>query len=216
LSEDASAIGTSCVAQDGATNQGHIPERRQELYEKIVELLLSEWEQGKFTAPEETTTSGATGVPSLAQVLKVSLTDLREALEKLAFDAHQTQPAEAAHRTADLTDDQLVAALYKIKGPAGEHGDPDTLKAHLKERLGLADYRLQSFGAIAHWHALVFTAYAFIQHQRVKPLLDNLKAARPPLGDVLADHQRWHGCQMILYIAWLVRQGKATPNSCPS
>ncbi len=110
-----------------------LPERRQELYEKIVELLLSEWEQGKFTAPDET----APGVPSLVQVLKVSLTDLREALEKVAFDAHQTQPAEAAHRTADLTDDQLVAALWKIKGPGGEHGDPDMLKAHLKERAGL-------------------------------------------------------------------------------
>lgn len=114
-----------------------LPERRQELYEKIVELLLSEWEQGKFTAPEETAPGAPAGVPSLVQVLKVSLTDLREALEKLAFDAHQTQPAEAAHRTADLTEDQLVAALYKIKGLAGEHGDPDTLKAHLKERAGL-------------------------------------------------------------------------------
>ena len=121
-----------------------LPERRQELYEKIVELLLNEWEQGKFTAPpggdlrpDETAKDAPAGVPSLAQVLKVSLTDLREALEKLAFDAHQTQPAEAAHRTADLTDDQLVAALYRIKGPAGEHGDPDTLKAHLKERAGL-------------------------------------------------------------------------------
>lgn len=77
----------------------------------------------------------------------------------------------------------------------------------LKERLGLADYRLQSVDAIARWHALVFAAYAFIQFQRVKPLLDDPRATLPPLGDVLADHQRWHGRQMILQIARRVRQG---------
>lgn len=79
----------------------------------------------------------------------------------------------------------------------------------LKERFGLADYRVQSIDAIAHWHALVLAAYAFVQYQRVKPLLDDPKAALQPLGDVLADHQRWHGRQMILYIARLVRQGKS-------
>lgn len=79
----------------------------------------------------------------------------------------------------------------------------------LKERFGLADYRLQSFDAILHWHALVFAAYAFIQSQRVKPLLDDPKATLQPLGDILVDHQRWHGRQMIIYIARLVRQGKS-------
>ncbi len=54
---------------------------------------------------------------------------------------------------------------------------------------------------------MVFAAYAFIQYQRVKPLLDDPKATLPPLGDVLVDHQRWHGRQMILHIARLVRQG---------
>ena len=77
----------------------------------------------------------------------------------------------------------------------------------VKERLGLADYRVQSCDAIARWHALVFAAYAFIQSQRVKPLLDDPKATLWPLGHVLADHQRWHGRQMILDIARRVRQG---------
>ncbi|MCS6909441.1 MAG: transposase [Anaerolineales bacterium] len=38
----------------------------------------------------------------------------------------------------------------------------------LKERLGLADYRLQSCEAITRWPALVFAAYAFLQFQRVR------------------------------------------------
>lgn len=77
----------------------------------------------------------------------------------------------------------------------------------VKERLGLADYRVQSCEAIARWHALVFAAYVFIQFQRVKPLRDDPKTTLPPLGDVLVDHQRWHGRQMILHFARLVRQG---------
>ena len=68
----------------------------------------------------------------------------------------------------------------------------------LKARLGLADYRVQSYDAIVRWHALVFAAYAFLQFQRVQPLCDDPKATLPPLGDVLADHQRWYGRQMIL------------------
>ena len=34
---------------------------------------------------------------------------------------------------------------------------------YLKERLGLADYRLQSIEAILNWHALVFVACTFMQ-----------------------------------------------------
>jgi hypothetical protein len=77
----------------------------------------------------------------------------------------------------------------------------------LKERLGWADYRVQSLDAILNWQALVFVAYAFLQYQRVQPLLDNPKAELQPLGDCLADHQHWHAQQMILHIARLVRSG---------
>jgi hypothetical protein len=57
---------------------------------------------------------------------------------------------------------------------------------HLKERFGLADYRLQSYEAILRWHALVFAAYAFVQYRRVVPLLTNPKAALPDLPEVIA------------------------------
>jgi hypothetical protein len=77
----------------------------------------------------------------------------------------------------------------------------------LKERFGWADYRLQSIEAILNWQALVFAAYAFIQYQRVRPLLCDPKASLQPLGDVLADHQTWHAQRMVLHIAHLVRSG---------
>jgi DDE superfamily endonuclease len=78
---------------------------------------------------------------------------------------------------------------------------------YLKERLGLADYRLQSIEAILNWHALVFAAYAFMQTQRAQPLFQNPKATLPTVGDCLVEHQRWHARQMLCHLAALVRQG---------
>jgi len=77
----------------------------------------------------------------------------------------------------------------------------------LKERFGLGDYRVQSVEAILRWHTLVFIAYAFMQVQRVTPLLDNPKVPLQPLGDVLQGYQRQHAHRMISHIAALVRQG---------
>ena len=79
---------------------------------------------------------------------------------------------------------------------------------YLKERFGLADYRLHSLEAILRWHTLVFAAYAFVQYRRVLPLLTNPLATLPELPDVLADFQAWHARQTVSYIAALARQGK--------
>lgn len=77
----------------------------------------------------------------------------------------------------------------------------------LKERFGLADYRLQGLDAILKWHALVFAAYGFIQYQRATPLLDEPQAALPSTAETLAHHQRWHARQTVCAIAKLVRAG---------
>lgn len=78
---------------------------------------------------------------------------------------------------------------------------------YLKERLGLADYRLQSLDAILRWHTLVFCAYAFLQYQRVQPLLEDVQADVAPLPEVLEAHQRWHAEQTVCHIAALARSG---------
>jgi len=77
----------------------------------------------------------------------------------------------------------------------------------LKERFGLADYRVQSLEAILRWHTLVFAAYAFVQYQRITPLLKDAKAQLQPTSEVLRDHQREHVRQTVRCIADLVRQG---------
>lgn len=80
---------------------------------------------------------------------------------------------------------------------------------YLKERFGLADYRLHSLEAILRWHTLVFAAYAFVQYRRVVPLLVNPKAALPGLDQVLSEHQQTHARQTVCHIAALARQGKS-------
>ena len=77
----------------------------------------------------------------------------------------------------------------------------------LKERFGLADYRLHSVEAIQHWHVLVFAAYAFVQYQRAMPLLKTPHAQLKPLSEVLAAHQQWHVRQTVCQLAAVVRQG---------
>lgn len=77
----------------------------------------------------------------------------------------------------------------------------------LKERLGLADYRLQSLEAILHWHTLVFAAFMFLQAQRVAPTARRAKAPLPTLSEVLAEHQHAHAERTIRHIAHLVRAG---------
>ena len=77
----------------------------------------------------------------------------------------------------------------------------------LKERFGLADYRVHSVEAILRWHTLVFAAYAFVQYQRIAPLLKDSKVHLHPLGDVLREHQREPVRQTVRCIADLVRQG---------
>jgi hypothetical protein len=77
----------------------------------------------------------------------------------------------------------------------------------LKERLGLADFRLRSVEAIAKWHALVFAAYAFLHHWRALPLLTQPSTALAPLIETLAAHRQWHTRQSVCYIASLVRAG---------
>jgi len=79
----------------------------------------------------------------------------------------------------------------------------------LKERFGLADYRLHSVDATRRWHTLVFAAYAFIQYRRIVPLLKNPTATLPGVHEALAQHQTEQMRQAVCYIAALARQGQS-------
>jgi hypothetical protein len=111
-----------------------------------------------------------------------------------------------AHPAYFLSSDVTLSVRCLLKY-YGNRWQTEVDNRYLKERFGLADYRLHSVEAIQHWHVLVFAAYAFLQYQRARPLLQDAHATLPPLSDVLLAHQQWHVRQTVCQLAALVRQG---------
>jgi hypothetical protein len=77
----------------------------------------------------------------------------------------------------------------------------------LKERLGLADFRVRCFEAIQRWHTLVFIAYAFIAVRRATLALTTKSAIAVKPADVIREHQAEHARAFVAYIASLARSG---------
>lgn len=123
---------------------GNLPNKRQELYEDVVQLLLDKWESQR-------TKRGADGQhtmiqPSLEQWLKISDRDkTRKLLNRLAFEAHAGQ-AEA-RGTADIPETKLVMGLLEI---AGKTIPPQQLIEYLCDRAGLLLPRLEGVYTLPH------------------------------------------------------------------
>jgi formylglycine-generating enzyme required for sulfatase activity len=110
---------------------GQLPEGREGLYEKSVELLLEQWQRPKQMLDRE-------GNPRLMdetadQFLKVSPARVVEALERLAFDAHRDQ--EKREGEADITAEQLANALLSVTGR--QDLQPRQVVAYVENRAGL-------------------------------------------------------------------------------
>lgn len=77
----------------------------------------------------------------------------------------------------------------------------------IKERFGLADYRVQSFRAISRWHTLVFAAYAFVAVRQAERWLAHPCSQPLSPSEVLDEQRRWHARNLVCYIAHRARQG---------
>jgi hypothetical protein len=77
----------------------------------------------------------------------------------------------------------------------------------LKERFGLADFRMRSLNGVLRWHTLIFVAYAFLCVRRATIFIATGKQQAFP--QVLADHRRWHFERIVAHVAALARQGKS-------
>ena len=82
---------------------GALPQRREELYELSVALLLDLWRRSKTVPGQETQT--------LAEVLGLHLEELKTALAEVAFVAHKEQKEQ--EQTADIPGALLAGTLYK-------------------------------------------------------------------------------------------------------
>lgn len=89
---------------------GDLPEKRWQLYEETVELLLIRWNRRLI----ERTPQGEEIVllPDLAAWLKVDREKVRQLLNRLAFEAHASQPN--LRGTADIAEKDLVNGLWEL------------------------------------------------------------------------------------------------------
>ena len=101
---------------------GSLPEKREELYNDAVDLLLDWWESRKLDRKE-----------SLSDLLQVSKDSLRRTLNALALDAHKSQPDLAG--TADIAEKDLVSRLMHLS--YNNKLDVTSLMTYLSERSGL-------------------------------------------------------------------------------
>ncbi len=110
---------------------GSLPEKREELYDDAVELLLDWWESQKVSRKK----SGETvqEEPSLSELLKIDKDRLRQVLSELAFEAHARQPELAG--TADLAEQALVSGLMRVSQTRDLN--PVKLVDYLSNRAGL-------------------------------------------------------------------------------
>lgn len=119
---------------------GSLPERREELYNDAVELLVDWWERPKNMIGAD----GEVGQrPSIAEWLKIDRQKVRELLNLLAFEAHSSQ--KSLQGTADIAESRLVDGLMEI------NRNPD-----VRPRL-LIDYLSNRAGLLVHHGVKVYS-----------------------------------------------------------
>ena len=110
---------------------GSLPEKREELYDDAVDLLLDWWESPKVI--RDAAGNLIIAQKSLSELLNVGKERVRSVLNTLAFQAHHNQ-AELAG-TADITEEHLIGTLMRFS--QNRNLRPALLVDYLSERAGL-------------------------------------------------------------------------------
>lgn len=128
--------------------QYDLPERRAELYEKLLELLVNRWEKKRFDA-EDSEKAKNLQQYSLAEFLQVGHDTIRKVLERLAFRAHALQDAKQ-RETADIAEKDLIWELYAEADRNGRKIDQKEVCDYLRDRVGILYQRggANDFGAV--------------------------------------------------------------------
>jgi predicted NACHT family NTPase len=110
---------------------GTLPEKREELYDKAVEMLLNKWESMKLRVHEDGTREIE---PSLAEWLNAGRDDIRKQLNRLAFEAHRDQPQLTG--TADIRQGELIGTLLNASTSRADV-KVVRLEEYLRDRAGI-------------------------------------------------------------------------------
>lgn len=127
---------------------GLLPERREQLYDASVNLLLDLWQRPKLLLDErgrpqgqETNALAELGIDALA---------LRRALSQLAYEVHHDQPGETAG-TADIPHEKLVAVLRQAAPKEKRDAIPyQKIADYVRDRAGLLEDRGEGVYGFPH------------------------------------------------------------------
>mgnify|MGYP001139236429 CR=1 FL=1 len=118
---------------------GSLPERRQELYEQSVRLLLDLWQRPKQLFDAEGNPAGEEY--DVFTELGIPQEKLRTALNLVAYEAHREQPALTG--THDVRARDLAGALYEAATDKGKARGEQRIIQYLINRAGLLIEREQ-------------------------------------------------------------------------
>jgi formylglycine-generating enzyme required for sulfatase activity len=123
---------------------GTLPEQREELYSESVELLLNQWENQKLRRRADGTYDFLQ--PSLVEWLRVDRMQVRDLLDRLAFEAHRDQ--KDLRGTADIAESVLVNGLMSLN--LNPDVRPKRLMEYVSTRAGLLEPRGVGVFAFPH------------------------------------------------------------------
>lgn len=152
---------------------GYLPQRREELYAEIVDLLLERWENPKIVRNSK----GNIDIlqPSLAEWLKVDKQKIRAFLNKLAFDGHLKQSTQIS--TADIPEDELVIELMELS--ANPDVKPKRLLEYLSHRAGLLLPRSEGVYTFPHLTIQEYLAACYLTDEDFPDKVANLARNDP-------------------------------------
>ncbi len=138
---------------------GALPEKRQELYEQSVQLLIDLWQREKTLFDQHGQPIGTKEYDVFTEV-GIRQERLREALNLLAFEAHRDQPVLTG--THDITAGRLAGALYEASDDKGKAKGEQRIIRYITDRAGLLIERVQ--GAIYTFPHRTFQEYLAACH----------------------------------------------------
>jgi len=144
---------------------GSLPERRQELYEQSVKLLLDLWQRPKQLFDAEGNPAGEEY--DVFTELGIPQENLRTALNLVAYEAHWKQPALTG--THDIRARDLAGALYEVATDKGKAQGEQRIIQYLINRAGLLIEREQ--GRVYAFPHRTFQEYLAACHLADDPYL---------------------------------------------
>ena len=165
---------------------GLLPQRREQLYDAAVNLLLDLWQRPKLLLNERGEARQQEG--NALTELGIDTLALRRALSQLAFEVHAKQ-AEASG-TADIAHEALVAALRQVM-PKEKRDQIAYAKIanYVRDRAGLLEDRGQDVYGFPH---RTFQEYLAAMH-----LLDQAEFPTNIVALVQADIDRWREATLL-------------------